>query len=934
MSRLLPSLFALFGAGAAGAKGSAEPRRQHRPVTKSYIAKTQYEEPPSFTDLLPWMEYLPEHQAMLLEDGQSVGMVLELTPVGCEARPQQFLENLHRSLLGVQSNILELEPSPWVVQAYVQDETDLREMMAQIEAYIRDDVKETQMTREWLNLMRAHLRSVSRPGGIFDDTVVTNWRWGGRIRRTRLVLYRRLQREEISLESAIEQLHDQMGRLRAALDAAGVASRIYDGPDLYYWLLQWFNPKPRVCDGDPDRLGDLAPYPGNEDLPFGHDYSEMLTLSVPVSDPEQNLWYFDGLPHTAISIQGLRRRPEIGALTAERTVGDQVYALFDRMPPGSVMAMTLICRPQDVLRAHVAHVKRASVGDAAEAVLAHENASQVEMQMARGDRLVPTYLSFYVRAEDETMLRSRVNHVESLLLQVGLQSVDRAAESLACDAWLRNLPMNYEPALDRKIRRSRLTFASHLTSLLPVYGRSRGTGHPGVCFWNRGGEPLTFDPLSKHDRRKNGHMLIVGPTGAGKSATLVYLILQMLAVWRPRIYIIEAGNSFGLLCDYLADRGLSVHSVTMQPGADVSLPPFAGAMSLLDDPQATIDDGSLDGPDDASIEEENADALEENRDLLGEMEIAARIMITGGDAREEARMTRADRMLIRRAILTAAETARVDGRDQVITEDVADALRGLSGDQSLDPRRRERAVDMADSLMLFCSGLAGHFFNRPGIQWPDVDVTHLEMGILAREGYEDQLTVAYVALMNHINSVVEHHQHDERPTLVITDEGHIITTNPLLAPYVIKITKMWRKYGAWYWIATQNLNDFPDASSRMLNMLEWWLCLVMPNDEVEQVARFRKLSDEQHQLLLSARKESGKYTEGVVLTDAMAALFRNVPPAIALALAQTEKEEKADRAQIMRETGCTEVEAALKIAERIEAQRADQGAENAGGAPC
>jgi hypothetical protein len=71
------------------------------------------------------------------------------------------------------------------------------------------------------------------------------------------------------------------------------------------------------------------------------------------------------------------------------------------------------------------------------------------------------------------------------------------------------------------------------------------------------------------------------------------------------------------------------------------------------------------------------------------------------------------------------------------------------------------------------------------------------MGILAREGYEDQLTVAYLSMMSHINDLVERHQSDARPTLVVTDEGHIITTNPLLARYVVKITKMWRKLGAW-----------------------------------------------------------------------------------------------------------------------------------------
>jgi len=97
---------------------------------------------------------------------------------------------------------------------------------------------------------------------------------------------------------------------------------------------------------------------------------------------------------------------------------------------------------------------------------------------------------------------------------------------------------------------------------------------------------------------------------------------------------------------------------------------------------------------------------------------------------------------------------------------------------------------MGGGMALFCSGLAGHFFNRLGTPWPETDVTILEMGILAREGYEDQLSVAYISMMSHINDLVESQQYDARPTLVVTDEGHIITTIPLLARYVVKITKM------------------------------------------------------------------------------------------------------------------------------------------------
>ena len=95
----------------------------------------------------------------------------------------------------------------------------------------------------------------------------------------------------------------------------------------------------------------------------------------------------------------------------------------------------------------------------------------------------------------------------------------------------------------------------------------------------------------------------------------------------------------------------------------------------------------------------------------------------------------------------------------------------------------------------------------------------------------------------------------------------------------------------------------------------------MPKEEVEQIARFKELTDEQRNLLLSTRKEPGKYVEGVVLADNLEALFRNVPPPLSLALAMTEKHEKAERAAIMREQHCTELEAVYEMARRIAKKR-------------
>jgi len=59
----------------------------------------------------------------------------------------------------------------------------------------------------------------------------------------------------------------------------------------------------------------------------------------------------------------------------------------------------------------------------------------------------------------------------------------------------------------------------------------------------------------------------------------------------------------------------------------------------------------------------------------------------------------------------------------------------------------------------------------------------------------------------------------------------------------------------------------------------------------------------------------------VVLSDNLEALFRNVPPPLSLALAMTEKHEKAERAEIMREHECSELEAVYRVAERIKGVR-------------
>ncbi|WP_262946629.1 conjugative transfer ATPase, partial [Xenorhabdus indica] len=521
-----------------------------------------------------------------------------------------------------------------------------------------------------------------------------------------------------------------------------------------------------------------------------NDFAESLWFTPPVSDPENGLWWFDGLPHKAIPVERLRRPPEPGTLTGEVKRGDNINALMDMMPEGTVVSLTIVAQAQDTLEESFTRLAKNAVGENTESARVRQDVQTVKELLGRRHKLYRSALTFLVRGNDVTDLNHRVHQLSSTLLTTGLQPVRPEFSVSPLNAYLRALPMCFNPQKDKKHWFTRLTWVQHLAGLLPVTGRSTGTGHPGFSFFNRGGAPLTFDPMNKQDRTQNAHLLLFGPTGAGKSATLCASLVQLMAIHRPRLFIVEAGNSFGLLADYYASLGLTVNKIGIKPGCGVSLALFADAHQLLQLSPQHLRIHEADIPD----THESQDEGDEQRDILGEMEIAARLMITGGEKKEEERLTRSDRGLIREAIMMAAHTSHAEQR-QMVASDLQSALYAIArnhqqdehGQPLITAHRRARADEMAGAMSMFTQGFEGELFNRPGTPWPEVDVTLIDLGTLARENYSAQMALAMVSLINTVNNLAERDQYQDRELQLVIDEGHITTTNPLLSPYMTKV---------------------------------------------------------------------------------------------------------------------------------------------------
>ena len=892
--------------------------------------RQSYERPASFTHHLPLRSYSPDWRCFVFADGKGIGQVLELRPADAEARPAEQLERILDSLENAFIGVPERDQHPWIMQLYAQDEP-LLALGRILRRYAREIAPEDDALRDdFFGKLEDHYQQIGQANGVFEDQKA-GVRWGGKVRQVRLCLYRwfgDLDRTNATGQKPWEELHHVVRGLVTGLTNAGVQARPAGPAAVYSWLFTWFNPL--LAGPVTDPWHHLTRWPVEDsEFPEDYDIAQGVFRNAPVADADSGAWRFGDAFARYLPITGMRGEPVPGAMMLEaRDSKSQTAALFDKLPGGSVFNLTVVFTPQDALISEMDGVLRHATGRNPGAALAREAIPEVKKAMTGGHRLYPTTLGVFVRGESPAALQRHLTQALYALQDARFDCIAPQHDLVAHNRYLHHLPMSYQPAYDRLLMDQRKLWLRWGLAISPLFGSSSGTGRPGIQLFNRVGEPILFDPFSRHDREKTAHTLVFGPSGSGKSALLNYLLTGIQSMYNPHLVIIDVGGSYRLFGQYLARLGKTVRYVDLDT-AQHPVPPFTHARHALEQFEREMrENDPLEPPRDTDAAADGREATE--RTYIEEMESAGCLIITGGEAREIQLLRRHERLWIRHAIYEAARLARRAQRQTMVSDFVAALDRIANGKPidhlpTLQQDERKRAAQMRDAAGYFLDGFRGRLFNRPGGEWGHSDVTIVDFGKIGLgDDYRDAIALTFIGLMDRIQTDAAERQSSGRMTLVLNDEAHITTTNPLLADYLVKGSKMWRKWGMWLWLATQNLQDFPDASAKILNMAEWWICLQMPPKEIEEIARFRQLSEEEKALMRQARKEPGKYVEGVVLCDRFAPmLFRNVPPAHTLALAQTEQHEKAHRQALMDEHQLSdELAGVTLVSEQITAARA------------
>ena len=916
-------------------------------VLNSDIAK-QYDTRKSISDHLPWVEWSDAESIVLLEDFKSCGALLEIQDISTEAKPQEMIEEIHKNVKGVFQSVVPLEDNdPWIVQIYIQDDLTLDPLNRRLEEYVKDP--NDPLTQKYLSIMARHFKLLGREQGMFRDPL-SDLNFRGRTRRIRLAVYRRYEDENNKAAKSKKKL-DVVNELRVVTETlmtqlrqGGMNVRRLKGQHFYEWLVRWFNPKPEITGGDQDELLKAYPYPGTT-KPHGWNFTQNVFFDT-VKD-EEGAWVFDGIKHKVMVFQDLQDQLDIGVISRERSFGSgkNHYALIDKFPPGTIYTMQLIFESKTAVEKHLNTIKKAAVGQELVIQEVKRNVERAFYEVANGNMLFRSSEALYIRAATHEELEENERNIRALLVSSGLTTVKTEEELYPQDVYLRFLPFNFSYKFDKKNSfRSTYKYADDIARLLPVYGRSKGDGmNPLVIGYNRGGEPFIYDHSSNDFKQSNSHMFICGTTGSGKSVSLNSLILAMSAVSNPRIIAIEVGGSFDLTTKFLSAHGRNVRTLKFSRKEPIVLNPYSEAykaLEMVEREEALLAKLAIKDPKDLleakakQIEEEikaladplviEADEAKEDRDILTEMMLATRIMVTGGDDRENEKISRSDMMLIMQTLIHSMKKCRDAGAPQMLVQHVAAGFNEIA-EKTSNTIEQARLREFGRNLTSYTLGMKAQFVNGESEPLGEFDCLHVDFGFMQEESNRDLLNICCISLLSKVMAIAEAHKASFRPTFLVFDEIHIFLSSEIGIVYLVLLAKVARKFGVWLIFATQNINDFSGRARKILSMIETWICLSLDREEIAHVETFKPLSDEMKALLLSVQKFPGIYSEGVLIGKRYSGLFRNVPPRFMLALSMTEQNERAELAAIMRDENLSsELEAVEIMAQRLEAKQAKE----------
>jgi conjugal transfer ATP-binding protein TraC len=468
-------------------------------------------------------------------------------------------------------------------------------------------------------------------------------------------------------------------------------------------------------------------------------------------------------------------------------------------------------------------------------------------ELLAGRRALSARFHVLVSDPDASALPEKANSAIAALDRSGIEMI--AEESLALTVLLQCLPMAYDPAGDRGLKRARTMISTNLADLLPVYGAFRGTPSPEILLQNRLGEPVTF---SFFDADVAPHGIVTGVSGSGKSFFTNYL----LASARRRgahVFVLDRGNSYRKICELAGGEYVAFDA---------------------DRPKRINPCGHA-----GAFDHEKHIAL---GDLVAEM------CSQGG-----ADLTRTERSLILRAIARAFEEKP---GEEVFLSDIRGAL--LKEAESAPAELSKVVHELALSMEPFTGkGPYAGFFDGPNEVDFGTPFTVFELGEIALR--KDIASVLLLALLSNIGDFSGAPERLGQRKYLVVDEAWTLLKSPMTARFIENALRTYRKYNAAAIMVTQQVEDFEGPAARAIRANAPNRVFLMQTAEtVLTMEKLLDLGPEDKAAIASVTTAKGKFSEMFIQTPSASGVARLVADPYFYWLATSRAEDNAHLAAL------------------------------------
>lgn len=376
---------------------------------------------------------------------------------------------------------------------------------------------------------------------------------------------------------------------------------------------------------------------------------------------------------------------------------------------------------------------------------------------------------------DEQRLDDQCQQLESLLWRIGYPEKKRG------DAVVRTaLPLNYVQQSRSLLRRDTPHLTESLSHMCPIFIEYQGVPDPGIIMNNRAGQPIYLDLFGS--LVVTGHSLICGTTGSGKSFAFNNILMGTRVKYRPKVWIIDKGDSYESLCVVLGGNYIRLATEPfIEPTTQRTIYPICINPYYL------------------SRDEDGNNELPGNDEVMFITDLLVMAMTTGNGDASRSVHAKTKPLLFKALSEFFAEWVEKRPHDEPIMSDFIPKLIATNFTDL-------RGEDLAELLTLFYGKgpYAAIFDGKLQVDWEN-DFTVLETQRMAKS---NALGIVTLALFRQIDLYCKYKLPKPRKKLIAVDEAWATLSSPTAAAALAGFYREMRKYNAGCLLISQTVGDF------------------------------------------------------------------------------------------------------------------------------